>query len=499
MKVHPKGCHIFKFWSLARDKIIQSRFARNWSFLVVANLGGQALGMLATIRIARMLLPGGYGQYTLVLTIMGIGVVFTGLGLRNVIIRECARHPEQSTSYFFVAALLRSIIFVIVGAGIIIYTQFSHQGLSLAFSAATVGLVMAWTGWDLAESIAFGYERMQYSAVITLSGSLLWVAAVWLAPRVWFTPLNVSFVQALLQLGETAVYGVIGWRRIHSFPTLQQIPWREKSRELLGQGFPFYWLALLTMGVNQIPILFLAGRSGNAEVGLYNASYRLIAPPQMILLAALTALYPKLSRDSADDKEQFLFVNKRALLLITLFGTAFAVGIGLMRQEIILLIYGTTYRLAANALYYQAWYTVLLVIYSLIGTTLAANDQQKTLSALSTIYAFVSVPILWWGAGYGAIGLAMAMLGAVIINLPYHWFYYQRNLSQRIGKGLTLKLVAILGGGMVITWAIPQTIDVIWRLIFSTSLAVLISIFSFSEIKNETARVGNSHMQKTGQ
>src|SRR3954453_8212814 len=73
--------------------LFDNRLIRNFSALVMSGLGAQALGMLATIRGARALAPGGYGQYNLVQTIAGLGAVIAGLGLRNVVIRECARHP----------------------------------------------------------------------------------------------------------------------------------------------------------------------------------------------------------------------------------------------------------------------------------------------------------------------------------------------------------------------------------------------------------------------
>jgi hypothetical protein len=43
----------------------RSRFIRNWSMLVFSNIACQALGIVATARIARYLLPLGYGQYNL--------------------------------------------------------------------------------------------------------------------------------------------------------------------------------------------------------------------------------------------------------------------------------------------------------------------------------------------------------------------------------------------------------------------------------------------------
>lgn len=50
-------------------KLFRSKFIKNWTLLFGSNMLGQALGLLATIRIARALNPTGFGQYNLLQTI----------------------------------------------------------------------------------------------------------------------------------------------------------------------------------------------------------------------------------------------------------------------------------------------------------------------------------------------------------------------------------------------------------------------------------------------
>lgn len=453
--------------------ILGNRFARNWMSLVVSNLICQALGVLAIIRITRALSPESYGQYSLVITMAALGTVLASLGVRHVAIRECARNPERSASIFFASTLLRAPMLVVVGAGILLYNQlvgYSH-GLDIILGAFAVGLLVGQSSWELIENIAFGHERMEYSAGINLAGSIIWVSAVWTVPDSWLTLFNVSLAFTTLQAGKTLVYIAVGSRAGY-FRGASEIS--QRLSFLLRQSLPFYWLAVLTATTNQVPILFLAERSGQAEVGFYNAGFRLISPMQMLIMTALNALYPGLSQAAVSNNRQFMRLIQRVLLGITLIGTVGALSISLLRQEVVLLLFGPAYSFAADAMAFQCWYSVWLAIYSVIGISLAATDKQRWLAWLSTCYALLSVPILWLGAGYGATGLAGAMVGAAVINIPYHWMTFQRSLPCPLTPSFTLSLAMVLGGGFTVAWLIPQSLHLLWRLALLTVLVALL-------------------------
>ena len=439
--------------------------------LMVSNLICQALGVVATIRIARILMPHRYGIYGLVQTIASLGVVFAGIGLRNVAIRECARHPEESTRIFNKTLVVRIFSLIIIGIGILLYAQFGHSPINFTLSVSAIVLLIGLSCWELVENIAFGQERMEYSAIINLLGSILWVGMVCSVPAHWFNPVNVSFAFAFLQIIKAVGY-LIGLYHVgllfSNSPTTTS--GNLSYQNLLKQSLPFYWLAILTSFITQLPILFLVKRSGEAEVGLYNAGFRLVNPMQLALSTALMALYPGLAQAGLNNPNKFMSMLRRSLYSITILGTIGAMLISLFRKEVVLLLFGHAYLPAGDAMAYQCWYLALLGIYSVIGTNLAARDKQKLLAGLSTCYAILAIPVLWWGAGKGATGLAMAIVMAAIVNMPYHWIFFQKTLPQSLSSGLILRLCIILGIGMFISMIIPQNFPLIWRAVLGIGL-----------------------------
>lgn len=483
-------------WFQLINKLYRHRFARNWSLLLGSNIICQFFGILATIRIARILLPHGYGLYGLVQTMASLGLVFAGMGLRNVAIRECARHPEESTRIFLKTLVIRIVSIFIVSIGILLYAQFGRSPIDFTLSVVAISLLIGLSFWELVENIAFSQERMEYSAMMNLIGSVLWVVLAWAAPAKWLTPFSVSLAFALLQIVKALGYLIGLYHTDLLFSKSQNLTSRKLTyHNLLKQSLPFYWLAILTSFITQLPILFLAKRSGETEVGLYNAGFRLVNPMQMVLNTALMALYPGLAQAGVNNPDRFMKVLRRALYGITILGTIGAMLISLFRKEVVLLLFGRTFLNAADAMAYQCWYIVFLGIFSLIGTNLAARDQQKLLAGLSTCYAILSIPILWWGAGKGATGLAMAIVVAAIINMSYYWIFFQKTLPRPLSNRLVLHLCTILGIGISISMIIPQDFSLLWRVIWGIGLLGFLGIRIRKEI---LARILSRHSKEGG-
>lgn len=433
------------------SKAYRSPFARNWSFLVLSNIGCQILGLIATLRIARMLQPAGYGSYNLVQVTASVGLVIAGLGLRNVIVRECARAPDRTGVIFSEGAALRAAMVGIVGIGVCIYGQLANTRMGLLLTAIAVALMVGLATWDLAESVTFGHEQMKLSSVINLLGSGLWAMLIWAVPASLLTVYTISGAFAMLQIVK-AIALLLAARRAGLLGTRpSSIAHASTMRWLLGQSLPFYWLALLTALTNQVPVLLLAERSGHAAVGLYNAGFRLVNPIQMLIMTALTAMYPGLSRSAVADAGSFAQTVQRAFVSIAVLGSAAATAVSLVRSEVVTAIYGSDYLQAADAMSFQVWYTLLLGIYSLIGTMLAAKDKQRWLAWLSTAYAVVAVPILWVGAGFGARGLAIASVVAAVLNFPYHWLLFRKVLARSMVRQLAVA-IAVFAGGLGISF-----------------------------------------------
>jgi O-antigen/teichoic acid export membrane protein len=475
-------------------ELLKSKLFRNWSQLFSFGIIAQFLGMIATIRIARVLTPAGYGEFNLIQVYAGIGAVIGGLGLRNVIIRECARHPQYSRQILLKSIFFRIITALLTTAGIYFFVTLYARSLPENYIFFIVLGVAALLSWDTAESIAFGNEWMSGSASINLFGSVIWISAVLLAPHTYFSVVSVMTAFVLLQLSKSALYFIRLKFHIEK-PVAQE---SVASETLIRQSAPFYWLALLTAVSTQIPILFLAERSGQTEVGLYNIGYRLLLPLQLLINTLLSTIYPILSRTFIKEPDRFKRIIRGSFIGISVIGTLGGIVVTLLKTEIVTLLFGSRYENGAQAMALQVWYFLMYAYFCLIGTILGAIDRQKWLAILSTVYAAVVVPLLWYGSSYGASGLAGAFLCAACVNMIYHWIAFRRLASGVLSNTAQLLVFIVPVSGFIISFSVPSTLGLAWRLMacllfVGASAIVMYRSASIRDLikKNLSLRIGD--------
>lgn len=419
------------------------RFLSNWASLVGSGGAAGLLGLLTTVRLARTLLPEGYGIFTLVQTLAVAGAVVAGLGLRNAIIRQVARTPGsgRATLLGSLRLLVPSGIVAALGAAWYLSKQSGYSVESIGGWAAF--LVLSVTLWEPLEAIAFGRERMTVTSAWNTIASAIWCAAVWLLPADRLTlPVAVGGT-ALVQALKLAGLG-FSMRREGAFRGSDQAP------SLLAEGLPFYWIALLTMAATQLPVMALLAGSGAAETGLLGAGMKMALPAGMLVGSALSAAYPGLSRAALTDLDRFKSTLSSLFASVAGIGSAAAAAGTIFRIELTDLLFGPEYGGAANLMAALLWWSVLSGVFSTIGVALAALDRQRLLAGLSTAFALVTGAAILLTMHRGGEAMAFALMLSSAVNLPYHWFFMQRvlpiPLGRRIGGGLggVLLLTALL-------------------------------------------------------
>lgn len=437
--------------------------AANWSILTLTGLASQMLNMLAIFKIARVLQPQGFGEYNLAITTAAVALVFSALGLRQVLIRECARNESIGRFIFRKAMLLRGIAAIVVGIGTMLYARLIPDPLVTGLQIGILLLFAAQLVWDSIESVLFGLQQMAIPSIINIVGSLSWVCFIWAIPEVFFSSVTVSVWFALLQIGKAITLWL--WWLHRDKDSGKTVPRQSvKGVSLFRTGVPFYWLAIMTAVSNSIPVLLLGVRSSQVEIGLFNAPWRVLAPLLLLLNTGMAALYPVLSKQSAEDQLGFDRSVKWAAIIIATLGSCLALCASLIRRELILVLFGASFMRSADVLMYQCWMTLLGGVYYLIGVVLSARDRQRSLAILSTINAAVTIPFVWFGSMYGAAGLALGMLASALVNFPYHWIVFQRTVPTRFSLRRSAMLLLFISALALPAYVIPSEGALILRL-----------------------------------
>jgi O-antigen/teichoic acid export membrane protein len=383
---------------------------RGGAFRLGSYVGIVGLSILSAALLTRHLGVIRFGQYTTVLSLVGIVAVVTDAGMSNIGTREYAvsSGAERET-------LMRNLLGLRVAltmVGVLLATAFALAagydtalllGTVLA-SMATVALVFQHTlSIPLAAALRLGtislldLTRQALTvtgivALVVLGAGVLPLLAVTLAANLLLVPLSAALVRG-------------------------QISLRMELR-------PRHWLALLKLTVS----FSLATAVGTIYVytaqiltslvasahqsGLFAASFRVFIVTAGIPGLLVSGALPLLARAARDDRERLAYALQRIFEVSLILGVAAALGIAGGAQFIIHVIAGPRFvgavpvlriqGLAMIASFVIAGWGFALISIKRYGGLLAANGAALAVSCALT---------LTLAATHGARGAALATLG----------------------------------------------------------------------------------------
>jgi len=459
------------------------RFLKNWGYLFTSSVFCQVLGMISLIRVARVLAPAGYGYFNIVQTSAGISMVIAGLGMRNVIIRDCARNPENTRTLYAASLFARFLLSTVVGIGIVIYALLSPHVLSISLSGFAIMLLLGQIIWDTAESISFGLERMEISSRTNVVGSAIWVLWVWCVPVSALTVGAICFSFALLQISKAAL---LSWQVNRVLPPaypMQRASLKNSILSLIIASLPFYWMMLLETAYSGLPVLLLAQRSNAEQVGLFTVGFRLLSPVRLLFLTSTSVLYPYLAKAKIENSAEYLRVIEMALKVALVIGSASAFLVFLLRVEVVSLLFGEKYGGSADAMAFQCVFLALLAIQYIIGTSFLASDRQHLWAVLTTIYTIFTLPIIWIGADHGATELAVAMSVGVALSLIFIWPFFKKSLPSRFQSNSITRFSIVLVIAIICGWLVPSNILLGTKILVACIIFSILAIFLVREWK----------------
>ena len=377
------------------------------------------IGFFTFMILARKLNPEGYGIFNVLLALVSIFSVFAvNISASQVIIREVTLNPTTSSSLYKIVFPIRilSLLFAIVGLILYqIFTGDTNYGLIFATSLIVVATVV----WDLAESIAFGHFITKWTTIISIVASIAWLIIVLLLPINGVTVDIVIWLYTIVFLIRGFIYIIISYSKfVKSNDELSNI----KLNSILWMSMPFLWMRVVGIFGEQVPLLLLKGFSGATEVGYFSVGNRFVVPITIAITTGLRAVFPFMTKLYKEDKIQFSRMLLQGFSFVFIIGGTIATVLTLSSSIWITLIFGNSYQESINAFNYQAWFGVLLCFDLLLATVLASTYRQKTLAIITTIDVLIIFPLIYFGAKYGAEGMAIAKLTGAFITICYHIF-----------------------------------------------------------------------------
>lgn len=366
------------------------RIAYNVVFNSVAKILSTVLALVAIGFITRYLGAEGFGNYATVLAFFGLFGALADLGLASLLTREISRKDASEDTLVGKVFALRIASSSIVFALALIAVPFLPYTPELRF-----GIIVA------AAAFVFASSSGVLNGLFQKRLAMFWVATVELLGKCLQLGLIIAAVSfdwgfgaiiiALLayMVFNAAILLLIS-RRFLRFRLSFDIPF---WKTFLRASLPIGLISIVSFAYFKMDTILLSVLQGSAEVGIYNAAYKIIENLTFFPAMIAGLVLPLFSRYIFHEPEKFRLVADKTFKVFAVFAAPLAVGGFFLAESLILLIGGPEFQRAALPLRILIFSLAAIFFGNFFNAILIAGNLQKRLLAVLTSVAVVNITL----------------------------------------------------------------------------------------------------------
>ncbi|BAA29507.1 flippase [Pyrococcus horikoshii] len=392
------------------------RIAKNMAVLFLARIVSMLFGFFYVMYTARHLGPANYGILSFALALNGIFGVIANFGLDPLTVREVARDKTLARKYLANGLVLKllfgtlTFLIVFVVVNLLGYPEITRKVVYII----TLSTIIAGLN-NLFNDIYQAFERMEFISIGQILQSVCSLIFAIIAIKLG---LNVVYFAVIYLIVNSIVLGyhvvITTWKFLKPKIEVDFNFWKSVVRE----AWPFAVTSIFVSIYYQIDIVMLSYMKGDKIVGWYNAAYRLVLILLIIPQIYFATVYPVMSKFYSISKDSLRSIFERSFKYMMIIGISIGLGITLLADKIILLVYGDEFAPATIALQILVWSEVISFVNIVFANLLNAtnnsllNTKQTLISAiLNVILNFILIP------KYSYIGAGLATVLTKIVSL----------------------------------------------------------------------------------
>jgi PST family polysaccharide transporter len=466
-----------------------------WSGALVA--AQQVVRLLATIILARLLLPSDYGLVGMATVLTAFVQVFSDAGLASATIQRDGLRREQVHNLFWLnvaLGLALSIVAIALAPGV---SWFFGRNEITAIIAA-LGLGFALSGPSV-QPLALLKRQMRFKALALIEVTALAVAAitgiVCAASGAGYWSLVIQSLMGSLARTFLA-FVASGYRPRAPRMGVGTMP-------LISFGSQIAAYGLLVYLARNLDNALIGKFWGPDELGYYGRAYYLMLLPSILATSvAGNVMVPALSRLQAD-RESLGAAYRQAVFTVWYLSAPLGVLIGFFAPELVRLVYGPQWNPVAPVLSWLAVAAVTQGLYNSYGWLYTAVGDGRGALRWGAISVFVLACAFVIGINWGAKGIAISYAVSMGIILPLPALYFAHKSAKIFLFRTINKLIPIVSATLVMAatiwiadWvtsvhAFPNLFSMIFKIIIGCSIYSFMAKMTFSLLKSKVFSIPN--------
>ena len=438
---------------------------KNTLALAIPNILNPIVSFVLVLAISRYLGVEGLGQFSLVLSYIGIFATLASLGLADLVVREVARRPQEAHVFLFnsglfgtlsslAALVLMDILVAAMGYEAQVVQAAFICSFSLVASTAITYLEGIFRSFEKAEYVAFTYVvenigRVGSCVLLLLMGyGIVALFIAILASRIFACVLMFGFYLKVIGIPEC---------------TFNWDTWRMLARE----SATFTSIAIFSTIHLSLDQIMLSKLKSVEAVGIYSAADRLLDMCRTLPLAFAAALLPFLTKEYSVSKERLRRLSIYSTRYLLIGSLPIVAGTAILADKMIALIYGPEFAASGPVLRLHIFSLIPFSLVFFLAQLLIATDNQRVDLAVNIVAAginfllnLVFIPIL------AELGAVLATLITVLIFNQLQWWYIRKHVFSIPIFNLLPKALLATGIMGVVTYLLRE-----WNLFFNVAVS----------------------------
>lgn len=385
------------------------RIAKNTAALFAAQFVVALLSLVLTIYIARSLGDVIFGKYSFALAFTAIFAVFSDLGYNTLLIREVARDKSQASKYLSNVISVRALLSLIIFALIVITINLMGYPADTKNVVYLFGIYTLVISFSAVFKVTFrAFEKMEYEAGITILAGIIRVSLGLLVLFLGYGLIELAWVFLFSGIFDVLFSFLVCERRfVKPKIELDFDFWKSTIKVALPLGM----LSIFGLIYVRTDTIMLSIMEGDAVVGWYNAAYNLVLGFKPIPHLFMNAIFPLMASYYVSSKDSLRIVYEKSFKYLFILGLPLAVGITLLADKIIIILYGEQFYPSIIALRILAWDVLIVFLYFCLAFILVSIDKQNQMAVIAGCAALMNIILnLFLIPSFSYVGAAVATI-----------------------------------------------------------------------------------------
>ena len=425
----------------------QHKVAKNAAWIISCRVIQALMGLVVGALTARYLGPSNYGSINYAASLTAFIAPVLYLGLNATLVRELITHPRREGAVMGTSLFIGSLASVVCFIGVCAFAFFvnaSEREIVIVCCLYSIGLL-----FQAIDMLQFWFQaklQSKYYAVAMLIAytavSAYRVALLITSKSIYWFAMTAAIDHGVVAVILLWVYRRKGGEKLSVSKAI--------AREMFKKSKHYIIPALMVSIFAQTDKLMLKWMIGEEVVGYYSTAVTICGLSSIVCAAIINSFRPVIFENNDVSREAFEGSVTQLYSVIIHFSLAQCVGIALLANVLVDVLYGAAYAPAAPVILVLVWYTAFSYLGAVRDIWMLGENKQALLWKINLCGVICNIVLnlllipVWGTLGAATASLITQVFTNVLLGFVFKPIRRNNTLMARGLNPANMRLKALL-------------------------------------------------------